>query len=397
MKDSKTPPHILPVIVIAQFAGTALWFAGNAIMPELQALYDLPETALGWMTALVQLGFICGTLIFAFFLLADRFSPSRVFMVSAILGGLLNLLMLVDQAGLWSLLIIRFMTGIFLAGIYPIGMKIAADWFSGGLGKALGFLVGALVLGTAFPHLIRAGTGSFGIAPVVIGTSLAAIAGGLIIGFGVPDGPFRKKGARFNPRIIKQIFQNKPFRAAAFGYFGHMWELYAFWAFVPIFIELYLGQVYTASVSMWSFLVIATGALGCILGGYWSMKIGSARIAFGMLLLSGLFCLCSPLIWELKPLLFLPLLMIWGFSVVGDSPQFSTLVAKTAPQLYVGSALTIVNGIGFTVTIFSIQLLGYLQFVLPPQYLFLPLLVGPLLGLKAVSSLLSTNNQRKNS
>lgn len=372
------PGYILPVIVIAQFAGTSLWFAGNVVLPDLQKVLLLPPGALGSITSSVQLGFISGTLTFAILTIADRFSPSKVFLLCSLFGALLNLGPLIFQSFL-PILVFRFVTGFFLAGIYPIGMKIASDWHEKGLGKALGYLVGALVLGTAFPHLIRNLTTGLPWKYILIATSAVAVLGGVVIWF-IPDGPFRKVGARFNTGAILRLFQNVNFKRAAFGYFGHMWELYAFWAFVP-FIILYHNSMTldNLSSSMWSFIVIGVGALSCVSGGHVSLYLGSKRVAALALAISGLCCLLSPFI--IGTALFLPVILIWGMAVVADSPQFSTLVAQTADREYIGTGLTVVNCIGFAITIASIQLVALFSTLVSPHYLFLILALGPAFGL----------------
>lgn len=383
--QKKIPNYILPVIVFAQFAGSSLWFAGNAIVGDLQTALQLEAGVTGDITAAVQFGFIIGTLIFAFLAIADRFSPSKVFLWSAILGAFFNLSVYLFAKDLTSLLLLRFATGFFLAGIYPVGMKIASDWYAKGLGKALGYLVGALVLGTAFPHLLKVIGQSLPWEMILWTTSGLAVLGGALLYLLVPNGPNRKVGAKFEWNAIPKIFGFREFRAAAYGYFGHMWELYTFWAFIPLIIDTYNELNQTAlAISLWSFSIIAIGTLGCIIGGYISLKKGSAKVAFWMLLISGLCCLLSPLFFQLSPILFLVGMLIWGFTVVGDSPQFSTIVAKTAPSLYIGTALTIVNCIGFALTIISIHMLNYFQSILGVSNVFLVLLIGPMIGLLAI-------------
>ena len=380
------PRRILPIIVLAQFAGTSLWFAGNAVLPDLQTDLGLPPNAVGSVTSAVQLGFILGTLVFAFFSLADRISPSRLFWCCAWLGALANLgVFLAD--GLNGLLFFRACTGFFLAGIYPVGMKIASDWFSGKLGSALGWLVGALVLGTAFPHGLRSLTAGLPWEAVMIGTSAVAALGGLVIGVFVPDGPNRKAASQFKPTVLFTMFKVPEFRAAAFGYFGHMWELYTFWAFVPILVAQALAG--EGSVSGASFGIIAIGALGCIIGGYRALQRGSHRVAATMLVVSGLCCLVSPLLPQLPGWVQLAILVVWGYAVVGDSPQFSTLAARTAPSESVGTALTIMNSLGFAITIFSLQALSAARLAYPEAtWHYLLLLPGPVLGLLALRPLL---------
>ena len=380
------PAHLLPVIIFAQFAGTSLWFAGNAVAGDLIQAFQLAPQAIGDLTAAVQLGFIAGTFVFAILAIADRFSPSKVFLWSAVAGAGANLILVLLADNLSSLLLFRFVTGFFLAGIYPVGMKISADWHQKGLGKALGYLVGALVLGTAFPHLIKAVAGSMPWRQILLLVSLLTTFGGVLLYITVPDGPYRKKASRFDWRAIPHIFSFPRFRAAAFGYFGHMWELYAFWAFVPVILRDYQTQAGADSLSipMWSFIVIGIGAMGCIVGGYLSIKAGSGRIAFVMLLVSGICCLLSPLLFYLPAWLFVCFLLVWGFSVVADSPQFSSVVAQAAPADYTGTALTIVNSIGFAITILSIQLLNHSSLFSDPNWRFLLLLPGPIIGLIAM-------------
>jgi len=379
--------YILPTIIAAQFAGTSLWFAGNAVLPDLQEAYALPLSALGDMTSAVQFGFIVGTLVYAALLLADRFSPSRVFLVSALLGALFNLGVGSIASSYEGILLMRFLTGFFLAGIYPVGMKIASDWYEAGLGKALGYLVGALVLGTAFPHLLRFTAADVPWQRVLQGTSALAALGGLAIWWLVPDGPYHQRSRQFNPSVIVQVFRIPDFRAAAFGYFGHMWELYAFWAFVPVILSNGMPELSTRSVSLYAFCIIAVGGLGCVLGGYWSMRRGSAVVAVVMLFISAVLCAISPWLFELPAPIFLALLLLWGFAVVGDSPQFSTLVARNAPPEVRGSALTIVNCLGFAITIFSIQLLKFLLLKWDAAHIYWVLVFGPLLGLWAMRRL----------
>ncbi|MGQ0750625.1 MAG: MFS transporter [Betaproteobacteria bacterium] len=383
------PRWILPVIVFSQFAGTSLWFAGNAILPELQREWRLPADAVGYITSAVQSGFIFGTLVFAVFAISDRYSPRIVFFACSLLGGLsgLGIFLAHDLA---SLLLFRFLTGFFLAGIYPVGMKIAAGWYQRGLGSAIGFLVGALVLGTAFPHLLKGLGQAIPWEIVTVGVSITAVLGGVAMLRFVPDGPHLAQGTRFDPGALALIFRSRAFRASACGYFGHMWELYAFWAFLPLALSAHAAQTPGAefNVAFWSFLVIAAGAVGCAVGGVVSLRSGSARVAFVQLFASGLCCIASPLLFHAPTPVFLAFLVFWGVVVVGDSPQFSALNAQNAPRALVGSALTIANCIGFAITIFSIQLLNALAVAVPVAYLFLPLAIGPVLGLIALRPLL---------
>jgi predicted MFS family arabinose efflux permease len=381
----RRPRHILPVIIASQFAGASIWFAGNAVLGDLQRQWGLAAESVGHVTSAVQLGFISGTLVFAFLALADRHSPRRVFFACALLGAAANAALVLAPPGLAVLVALRFATGFFLAGIYPVGMKIASGWYQRDLGNALGFLVGALVLGTAFPHLLKALGAEWPWQVVLLGASALAAAGGVLMLVLVPDGPHLAQGARFDPRALAVIFRSRGFRSSVFGYFGHMWELYAFWAFVPVALA---ARVAETQVPLWSFVVIGAGFLGCVLGGLASLRAGSARVAATQLAASGACCLAWPLFFAAPPGLLLAFLVFWGIVVVGDSPQFSALNAANAPREWVGSALTIGNCIGFAITIVSIQLLTAALAWLPLQYLFLLLVPGPVLGLLALRPLL---------
>jgi MFS family permease len=373
------------VIVLSQFAGGSLWFAGNAVLGDLRLALGLPDAALGWITSAVQLGFIAGTLAFAFFAVSDIASPRVVFFLCALAGAAANAASYLMAQGLASLMALRFATGFFLAGIYPVGMKIAAGWYRDDLGKALGFLVGALVLGTAFPHLLKGLGTTLPPQQVMLGVSALAVAGGAAMLVLVPDGPFLSRGARFDPRALASVFGVAGFRASAFGYFGHMWELYAFWAFVPLLLAAHAAL---GPVSLWTFAIIAVGALGCMAGGLASLRLGSARVAFAQLTASGMCCLLSPFLFHAPTPVFLAFLLFWGIVVAGDSPQFSALNAANAPRELVGSALTIANCIGFAITIGSIELLNAAAGSLGAQWLFLLLAPGPVFGLAALLPLL---------
>ena len=377
---------VLPVIVIAQFACTSLWFAGNAVVEDITQAFSLDPGFVAHITSAVQFGFISGTLLFALFTISDRFSPSKVFFVCAVLGALSNLLILVGPSAA-VILLSRFLTGFLLAGIYPVGMKIASDYHKEGLGKALGYLVGALVLGTAFPHLLKSLGSALSWQKVITATSVCSAIGGTLILAFVPDGPYRAKSTALDLSAFLKVFQKREFRSAAFGYFGHMWELYAFWAFIPLLLAAYERQEMPGmNVSLYSFFLIAIGGVSCVVGGYLSLKIGSHKTAFYSLLISGSCCLLLPVFFGFEPIVLFIFLFLWAMTVISDSPQFSTLVAHTAPSESKGTALTIVNSIGFFITILSIQLLNFLSMAMPVQYVFLFLALGPCFGLISMSA-----------
>jgi MFS family permease len=383
----KSNTFILPIIVISQFCCTSLWFAGNGVMQDLVTTFQLQENALGHLTSAVQFGFIIGTLLFAFFTIVDRFPPSNVFLYSALLGAAFNLATIWDGNNLISILSFRFMTGFFLAGIYPVGMKIATDYYQKGLDKSLGYLVGALVIGTALPHLLKDMTGIFHWKSVLIVTSSLASLGGLLIFFLIPNGPYRKPGKPLNLSVFLKVFQNKKFRSASFGYFGHMWELYAFWAFVPVMLTTYSSRQVesTINIPILSFLIIGIGSIACVLSGHLSQSVGTKKTAIISLFLSALCCIISPFSFMINDeTIFVLFLMFWGMVVIADSPLFSTLVAINSPVVYRGTALTIVNCIGFSVTIISIQLVEVLTNLVGANNIYLILAIGPILGLFAL-------------
>lgn len=372
----------MPVIIFSQFTGTSLWFASNAVLGDLQRQWGLGNAALSYTTSSVQLGFITGTLLFAFFTISDRFSPRIVFFICSLLGSLSNLCIYLSANGLISLLVFRFITGFFLAGIYPVGMKIATGWYRKGLGRALGYLVGALVVGTAFPHLLKSTGQTVPWDSVILSISGISMVGGMLMLLLVPDGPNLVKGTKFNTKAFNVIFRSRGLRSASFGYFGHMWELYTLWAFLPVLISTYAAESQQSlNVPFWSFGVISAGCLGCIIGGLLSLKLGSPSVAFLQLLVSGICCLLSPLMFHAPAKIFLAFLLLWGITVVGDSPQFSALTAQTAPKELVGSALTIVTSIGFFITILSIQLTNFVINFVSLDYIFLFLVPGPIFGL----------------
>lgn len=369
----KRPRGLLAVIVGAQLAGTSLWFAGNALLPQLQEELQLTGSVTG-VTAAVQLGFIAGTAVIAISGLADRFQGRTVFLFSAIFGALANLAML-WSSNVWEISIGRFLVGVGLAGIYPIGMKVAASWYRKGLGSALGTLVGALVLGTALPHLIGS---ALPWRPTLVVISCLAVLGGVLLFVRVPDGPFLRR-APFRPRAIPTLMGIPAFRGAAIGYFGHMWELYTFWALVPVLISA-REQLPDSELS---FVVIAVGAIGCVGGGLLTRRFGSSRVAAVQLAISGTCCLLLPFALGLPDLWFVAFLVTWGIAVVGDSPQYSTLGARSAPPEWIGTGLTFVTSAGFAISVASLALAAWID---ATTVTLTVLAIGPALGLLGLRS-----------
>lgn len=373
--------RILFIIILAQFFCTSVWFAGNAVMTEMATAKDLDELYLVYLISAVQFGFIIGTLVFASFAIADRYSPSLVFLFSALFAALFNGLITFNWITGNNILICRFLTGFFLAGIYPVGMKIAADYFEKGLGKSLGFLVGALVLGTAFPHLINGLSIKKSWEFVLYATSVLSILGGLILYVGVKDGPYRKKLGVIQFAAVGKVFRIPALRKSAFGYFGHMWELYTFWTFVPLLLSHKLNSPHY-NYPILTFIIIGSGALACFLSGLLSTRFSVHKIALVAVSISSACCLLFPLFFcYASNDLYIFFLVFWGLFVVADSPMFSSLIAVNVPADLRGSTLTMVNSIGFLITILSIQMMGRLLMYLPFYLVWTILAVGPVFAL----------------
>jgi DHA1 family inner membrane transport protein len=380
--STAVPRHILPILVLAQFMGTSLWFAVNAVMPDLQRELGWPTSAVGTLTSALQFGFIAGTLVFALLAIADRFAPRRVCLVCALAGAACTV-------GAWwmvrdytALLAWRFATGFFLAGIYPVGMKIAAQWYTRGLGGALGLLIGALVLGSASAHALRALSGALPWPTLMLGVAALAAAGGLLLFFGTTDPPHAQARVTvLQWRALATLWTDARVRSSVLGYFGHMWELYTMWVMVPLVLA---TRLQGTALSWTAFLVLGAGMIGCAGGGWVAQRWGSARVAGTQLAISGLCCLAAFVMIDAPTPLFYGWLVLWGITVSGDSPQFSTLTARNAPPQAVGTVLTLTNSIGFGISIASILLFVSLAEHVALGALLPWLAIGPALGLWAL-------------
>jgi MFS transporter, DHA1 family, inner membrane transport protein len=385
------PRRILPAVAASQFAGTSLWFAINAVLPDLQRAAALPAATAGWLTAAVQLGFIAGTLVFALLAVADRFSPRLVFLACSLAGAALALITAVLPPSVPMLIALRFATGACLAGIYPVGMKIAAGWYAQGLGWALGVLVGALILGTALPFGLRALGAAWAWQSVMVIVAACAAAGGVLMALAVPDGPHlprlpkRSAGQHFSPRGLAVVWTDPTLRASVLGYFGHMWELYAFFVMLPLIVAL---RWQGAAASWWVFGAIAIGAISCAGGGLAARRIGGARVAGAQLACSGACGLIAPWLLDAPLWLWAPWLLLWGATVSGDSPQFSALTATNAPRALVGSVLTLVNSLGFALSVATITAFAALAAVWPLAQVLPWLAVGPVIGVVCLRPLM---------
>lgn len=381
-QKSKYTNLIVAIIVIAQFFCISVWFASNAVVEDLCLHFNLPLSYTAHLTTLVQVGFIAGTLVFTLFSVADRMKPTWLYFASALLAALFNYSIVFEFTTVSMILVLRFLTGFFLAGIYPVGMKIAADYFEKGLGKALSFVVSALALGTALPHLIKYLGIGMNWESVFTATSVLSITGGIMMLF-IKDGPFRKKAQSFQLKEIVKLVKNDQFKLGSFGYFGHMWELYALWVFTPVILTQYFQHHHLQSfdVSLWSFLIIGLGTIGCIVGGQIAHKLGATKIAFASLNLSLLCCFAFPFVFYTSPMVFIPFMLIWGIVVIADSALFSSLIANSVSRELKGTALTVSTCIGFGITIASIQLVGYLNTLFTSPFLYVVLAVGPVFAI----------------
>jgi len=377
---ARMPTRIaIAIIVVAELLGTSLWFSANAVVDALQRDWGISVADLGHLTSAVQLGFISGTLVIALTGLADRFSAARIFAVTALLGALANSALAWAADGLASALVYRFVTGIALAGVYPVGMKLVVSWAPARAGNVLGWLVGMLAIGSGVPHFVRGLELSANWHSVIYAASSLAVIAAIMVGW-LGDGPHHGIARRLQWGGVLQSFRVPRFRAASFGYFGHMWELYAFFALVPLLVAPYLDNATPRTIYLAAAGAFLAGGVGCIVGGMISHRVGSARVAMVALAGSAICCFVWPLAQGLPAPLLLALLWAWGLLAVTDSPQFSALAAGALPPERMGSALAFMNSVGFAITIVAIELATGQWKNLGPQIGWL-LLPGPLLGL----------------
>ncbi|KAA9021107.1 MFS transporter [Niallia endozanthoxylica] len=372
-------------IGLSELCALSLWFNASVIAPQLIEIWNVSSHSEAWLSASVPIGFVIGSFFSSYFGVADRFNPRKIFATSALLGAILNaLLTLVDYAIFGIPL--RILTGITLAGVYPIAVKILSQWFPKNRGLAIGILIAALTLGSSFPHVVVMFFSSFNWKLVIISSSVLALISAFIVTFFLEDAPVNLNRLPFSFKQIKKVVENKPVMLANYGYFGHMWELYAMWTWLPAFLTASFST-YSPEIPHWftalsAFLSIGmAGGIGCVAGGLISDRIGRANLTILSMFISGICSIVIGFTFGQSIWLTLIISMIWGISVISDSAQFSAAVSEIAEVDYVGTALTFQMCIGFLLTIFSINLIPIIQRIVGWEWVFTLLAIGPVLGI----------------
>jgi MFS family permease len=387
--------RMLALLALAELLGMSVWFASSAVAAQYQQRWVLTASETAWLTTVVQLGFVGGTAVSALFNLADIVPARRLFAVAAIGAAGANALVL-SATTLPMVLVWRLLTGVCLAGVYPPAMKMIATWFRVRRGMAVGTIVGALTVGKALPYLLKALPGA-GIANVAVAASAGALVAAALVGFGYRDGPYAFAPRPFSWRLVRDVMGERRWRLAMGGYLGHMWELYAAWTWLPVFVAASMvaegADATTADAlgGILGFAALAVGGAGCLWGGLVADRRGRAWLVTMSMAISGGCALVIGLTFGRSPWLLVPVALVWGFFVIADSAQFSVMVTESVPAHAVGTALTLQTSLGFLLTAGVIQLVPQLVAWVGWPWAFTMLALGPVVGIASIRKLTTDN------
>jgi MFS family permease len=389
---------MLGILSVAELLGMSLWFAASAVSPQLAVRWSLDSQQTGWLTTIVQLGFVFGTAIAAMLNVADIVPSKRLFATTAAIAALVNAAILAAP-GYEAALVLRFFTGFFLAGVYPPAMKMISTWFQGQRGLAIGTIVGALTVGKATPYLIHA-MPNVGVDTVILTASAGAILASLLVGVAYHDGPYPFASRPFSWGLVATVVRVRDWRLATSGYLGHMWELYAFWTWIPAFLAASVAasrapETSKGLVSLIAFGTIAVGGAGCVWGGLTADRTGRERLVTIALAVSGTCSLIVGVFFGAPVWAIAPIALVWGFFVVADSAQFSALVTESVPSHAVGTALTVQTSLGFLLTMLTIQGIPLIAARFGWQWSFAILAAGPACGIAAIRVLAASRRERE--